>query len=63
MAIKLVSLTSSEASVYKCLADAFWPGPLSIAARAMECVPRVTTGGGTTVACRSVDQDHPIFYS
>ena len=37
------------ASVYR-LADAFWPGPLTIVLPARDCVPKRTTGGLSTVA-------------
>ena len=34
------------------LADAFWPGPLTMVLKASDIVPRVTTGGLDTVAIR-----------
>ena len=34
------------------LADAFWPGPLTMIFKAADCVPRKTTGGLDTVAVR-----------
>ena len=37
------------------LAEAFWPGPLTIVLPAKECVPRRTTGGLSTVAVRCPD--------
>ena len=39
------------------LADAFWPGPLTIVLPAKECVPKRTTGGLSTVAVRCPDHD------
>ena len=37
------------------LAEAFWPGPLTIVLPARQCVPRRTTGGLSTVALRCPD--------
>ena len=37
------------------LAEAFWPGPLTIVLPAKECVPKRTTGGLSTVAVRCPD--------
>jgi L-threonylcarbamoyladenylate synthase len=34
------------------LADAFWPGPLTLVLPKRECVPDVVTGGGSTVGVR-----------
>ena len=39
------------------LADAFWPGPLTMVLPAKDCVPRRTTGGLSTVAVRCPDND------
>ena len=39
------------------LAEAFWPGPLTMVLPAKECVPRRTTGGLSTVAVRCPDCD------
>ena len=39
------------------LADAFWPGPLTIVLPARDVVPRRTTGGLSTVAVRCPDSD------
>ena len=36
----------------KALAEAFWPGPLTMIFRKKECVPSGTTGGLSTVAVR-----------
>ena len=42
----------------KALADAFWPGPLTIILPAASCVPTVVTAGLTTVAVRF--PAHPV---
>ena len=39
------------------LAEAFWPGPLTMVLPARDCVPRRTTGGLSTVAVRCPDSD------
>ena len=39
------------------LADAFWPGPLTMVLPARECVPKCTTAGLPTVAVRCPDSD------
>ena len=39
------------------LAEAFWPGPLTIVLPARRCVPRRTTGGLSTVAVRCPDSE------
>lgn len=39
------------------LADAFWPGPLTMVLPAKELVPKRTTGGLSTVAVRCPDSD------
>ncbi len=40
------------------LAEAFWPGPLTIVLPAKDCVPKCTTAGLSTVAIRC--PDHPV---
>ncbi len=40
------------------LADAFWPGPLTLVLEKSDAVPGVVTGGGPTVGVRC--PDHPI---
>ncbi len=40
------------------LADAFWPGPLTLVLPRSERVPSIVTGGGETVALRC--PDHPL---
>lgn len=42
----------------KKLADAFWPGPLTMIMKKKECVPKETTGGLDTVAVRM--PSHPV---
>ncbi len=39
------------------LAEAFWPGPLTMVLKARKCVPRTTTAGLSTVAIRCPDSD------
>ena len=39
------------------LAEAFWPGPLTIVLRAQNCVPEIVRAGGQTVGLRC--PDHP----
>lgn len=39
------------------LAEAFWPGPLTIVLRAQDCVPEIVRAGGETVGLRC--PDHP----
>ena len=39
------------------LAEAFWPGPLTMVLPARDCVPKRTTGGLSTVAVRCPDCD------
>ena len=39
------------------LADAFWPGPLTMVLPARDCVPKCTTAGLPTVAVRCPDND------
>ena len=40
-----------------CLAEKFWPGPLTMVLPARDCVPKRTTGGLDTVAVRCPDND------
>ena len=42
----------------KCLAEAFWPGPLTIIMEKSDIVPKETTGGLSTVAVRM--PSHPV---
>lgn len=39
------------------LAEAFWPGPLTIVIKAASCVPKLVTAGGDTVGLRCPQQD------
>ena len=39
------------------LAEAFWPGPLTLVLPARDCVPKRTTGGLSTVAVRCPDSE------
>lgn len=55
MAAKLSSDWSERASL---LADAFWPGPLTLVVNKDDSVPDVVTAGGNTVALRS--PAHPV---
>lgn len=43
------------------LADAFWPGPLTVVLAARDDLPRVTTGGLATVAARV--PGHPVAHA
>ncbi len=43
-------------SAYR-LAEAFWPGPLTMVLPAKDCVPKCTTAGLSTVAVRCPDND------
>ena len=45
-------ITESIPKEAKALAEAFWPGPLTMIFRKKECVPSGTTGGLSTVAVR-----------
>lgn len=40
------------------LAEAFWPGPLTIVVKAAPCVPKLVTAGGDTVGLRCPRQEH-----
>ena len=48
----LKKLTDHITQDMKTLMDAFWPGPLTMVVPALPSVPRVTTGGLSTVAVR-----------
>lgn len=48
--------TTDVPSAARSLADAFWPGPLTLVMRKSERVPAEATGGGETVAVRVPDQ-------
>ena len=39
------------------LAEAFWPGPLTIVVKAASCVPSIVTAGGDTVGLRCPQQE------
>jgi len=39
------------------LADAFWPGPLTIILKSKSCVPEIVRAGGTTVGLRCPDHE------
>ena len=54
----LSKLTDSVTQDMKILMDAFWPGPLTMVVPALPDVPRVTTGGLSTVAVRM--PNHPV---
>lgn len=54
-------LTKEVPSMAKKLADAFWPGPLTMILPKSEKVPLGTTGGLSTVAVRM--PDHPVALS
>jgi L-threonylcarbamoyladenylate synthase len=45
-------LTDTMPAVGKVLADAFWPGPLTLVVKSSPAVPKVVTGGLDTVAVR-----------
>lgn len=42
----------------KCLADKFWPGPLTIVLKSKPCIPDIVRAGGETVGLRC--PDHPM---
>lgn len=54
----LVSIAREVPAQAKLLADAFWPGPLTMIVRKNEKVPLETTGGLETVAVRM--PNHPV---
>ena len=54
----LKKLTDHITQDMKTLMDAFWPGPLTMVVPALPSVPRVTTGGLSTVAVRM--PNHPV---
>ncbi len=43
------------------LAEAFWPGPLTIVLPKKEHIPHITTGGGSTVALRCPDDETALM--
>lgn len=45
-------LNSYQETVFDCLADAFWPGPLTIVAEASDRVPSIIRAGAATVGLR-----------
>lgn len=55
---ELVSIAKEVPKQAKQLADAFWPGPLTMIVRKNEKVPYETTGGMETVAVRM--PNHPV---
>lgn len=50
-------ITVGLPSAAKLLADAFWPGPMTLVLRKSDAVPRATTGGLDTVAVRMPDNE------
>lgn len=54
----LYQLTEAVSEKAKTLAEAFWPGPLTMIFPKAECVPKTTTGGLDTVAVRM--PSHPV---
>jgi L-threonylcarbamoyladenylate synthase len=46
------SLVSNWPELAETLAQAFWPGPLTLVLPKADCVPDIVTGGGATVAIR-----------
>ena len=54
----LTKLTESVTPDMATLMEAFWPGPLTMVVPALPSVPRVTTGGLSTVAVRM--PNHPV---
>ena len=54
----LTTLTESVTPDMATLMEAFWPGPLTMVVPALPDVPRVTTGGLSTVAVRM--PNHPV---
>jgi len=55
------SVNNFEEKALKALADAFWPGPLTIVAKASPEIPSIIMAGTGFVACRS--PSHPIARS
>jgi len=51
-ALGLLELTPLEKTIFQLLTAACWPGPLSIVARALPCVPREVTASTDFVAVR-----------
>ncbi len=54
----LYTLTEDESRIFDVLSAAFWPGPMTIVARAASCVPSIVMAGGSTVGVRI--PHHPI---
>ena len=54
----LKKITSYIPPQAKALADAFWPGPLTMILKKSDCVPKSITGGLGTVAIRM--PSHPV---
>ncbi len=57
-AMSLWQLSIEAERVFQCLAMTFWPGPLTIVAKAQGAVSRLVCGGGDTVGVRS--PQHPV---
>jgi len=56
-ASQIPQLCHDVPSVAYTLAEKFWPGPLTMVLPALPCIPKVTTGGLSTVALRCPDSD------
>lgn len=54
----LVDLSPPEQAIFSCLGSAFWPGPLTLVARAASQVPPSVTAGGASVGVRV--PAHPV---
>ena len=54
----LIKVTAQEELVLQCMADAFWPGPLTCVVRASDLVPSAVTSGSGFVGIRV--PSHPI---
>ena len=52
-ALDLVELTPDETRLYRALAERFWPGPLTIIAKAKPIIPSAITAGTGFVGVRS----------
>jgi len=57
-ALGLWNLNAKTRPLLKALMDAFWPGPLTLVARAQDGVSRLVRGGGDAVGVRS--PAHPV---
>ena len=57
-AYALFDFTPEVEAIFNILADAFWPGPLTMVTTALPHVPTITMGGGNTVGVRC--PRHPI---